>query len=240
LSNLENRMAYDRKRGITNPEDVKRRGELQQRITELEKPAEPATPKLRPSDGKGTGELLQGDAAPFNLVAETAADIAKREEREAAEQVAKEAKDAAEAKAKQDKEQGNLFDEDPFAIADSAPATSLPVASVQRAVRVVAERLAGAMPHEVIADGSAFPDRVKEVFLERYGSSGDLNRIRGAVVDGKIWINAAAIENPRQAIETFMHEAAGRWRRSWRASARRCPRSTAPAGSAWWTGSATH
>jgi hypothetical protein len=209
LSNLENRMAYDRKRGITNPEDVKRRGELQQRITELEKPAEPATPKLRPSDGKGTGELLQGDAAPFNLVAETAADIAKREEREAAEQVAKEAKDAAEAKAKQDKEQGNLFDEDPFAIADSAPATSLPVASVQRAVRVVAERLAGAMPHEVIADGSAFPDRVKEVFLERYGSSGDLNRIRGAVVDGKIWINAAAIENPRQAIETFMHEAAG-------------------------------
>jgi hypothetical protein len=169
----------------------------------------PATPKLRPSDGKGTGELLQGDAAPFNLVAETAADIAKREAREAAEQVAKEAKDAADAKAKQDKEQGNLFDEDPFAIADAAPTTSLPVASVQRAVRVVAERLAGAMPHEVIADGSAFPDRVKEVFLERYGASGDLNRIRGAVVDGKIWINAAAIENPRQAIETFMHEAAG-------------------------------
>ena len=170
---------------------------------------EPATPKLRPSDGKGTGELLQGEAAPFNLVAETAADIAKREAREAAEQVAKEAKDAAEAKAKQDKEQGNLFDEDPFAIADAAPTTSLPVASVQRAVRVVAERLAGAMPHEVIADGSAFPDRVKEVFLERYGASGDLNRIRGAVVGGKIYINAAAIENPRQAIETFMHEAAG-------------------------------
>jgi hypothetical protein len=169
----------------------------------------PATPKLRPSDGKGTGELLQGDAAPFNLVAETAADIAKREAREAAEQVAKEAKDAAEAKAKQDKEQGNLFDEDPFAIADSAPTTSLPVASVQRAVRVVAERLAGAMPHEVIADGSAFPDRMKEVFFERYGASGDLNRIRGVVVGGKIYINAAAIENPRQAIETFMHEAAG-------------------------------
>jgi hypothetical protein len=169
----------------------------------------PATPKLRPSDGKGTGELLQGDAAPFNLVAETAADIAKREAREAAEQVAKEAKDAADAKAKQDKEQGNLFDEDPFAIADAAPTTSLPVASVQRAVRVVAERLAGAMPHEVIADGSAFPDRVKEVFLERYGASGDLNRIRGAVVDGKIYINAAAIEKPREAIEVFMHEAAG-------------------------------
>ena len=70
---------------------------------------EPVAPKLRPSDGKGTGELLQGDAAPFNLVAETAADIAKREAREAAEQIAKDAKDAAEAKAKQDKEQGNLF-----------------------------------------------------------------------------------------------------------------------------------
>ena len=169
----------------------------------------PATPKLRPSDGKGTGELLQGDAAPFNLVAETAADIAKREEREAAEQVAKEAKDAAEAKAKQDKEQGNLFDEDPFTIADSAPTTSLPVASVQRAVRVVAERLAGAMPHEVIADGSQYPQRVKDAFRKKYGASGDLNRIRGVVVGGKIYINAAAIENAREAIETFMHEAAG-------------------------------
>jgi len=201
---------------------------------------EPAAPKLRPSDGKGTGELLQGEAAPFNLVAETAADIAKREAREAAEQVAKEAKDAAEAKAKQDKEQGNLFDEDPFTIADAAPVTSLPVASVQRAVRVVAERLAGAMPHEVIADGSQYPQRVKEAMHELLARKKwqrenpnkvwsdlseternaivdnhplptitDLNRIRGVVVNGKIYINAAAIENPRQAIETFMHEAAG-------------------------------
>lgn len=355
LSNLENRMTYDRKRGITNPEDAKRRGELQQRITELEKPPEPATPKLRPeqvrerfneeyvrgvrpiaenrlsqspeireryeqilgekltdkqivdtaieamqivresgqpvliddvlsapahqllekawntvkskdsqfapklrpSDGNGTGELLQGEAAPFNLVAETAADITKREEREAAEQVAKEAKDAAEAKAKQDKEQGNLFDEDPFAIADTAPATSLPVASVQRAVRVVAERLAGAMPHEVIADGSQYPERlkyamrqlmaakkwkeinalrraeilkeegipkeyasyawsglpesVKDALIERQSppTTEDMNRLRGAVSEGKIYINAAAIEKPREAIEVFMHEAAG-------------------------------
>ena len=170
---------------------------------------EPVAPKLRPSDGKGTGELLQGDAAPFNLVAETAADIAKREAREAAEQVAKEAKDAAEAKAKQDKEQGNLFDDDPFTIADTAPTTSLPVESVQRAVRVVAGRLAGAMPHEVIADGSQYPQRVKDAFRKKYGASGDLNRIRGVVVGGRIYINAAAIENAREAIETFMHEAAG-------------------------------
>ena len=258
----------------------------------------PATPKLRPSDGKGTGELLQGDAAPFNLVAETAADIAKREAREAAEQIAKDAKDAAEAKAKQDKEQGNLFDDDPFTIADTAPATSLPVESVQRAVRVVAGRLAGAMPHEVIADGSQYPQRVKDAmhelmafqkwkdssFPERaallkaagqkdfhkgkssrklsgnkrsklisewkkgtqsekaviqrelglsYNQSrlgfydlpdhaqralirkhprpavSDLNRIRGVVVSGEIYINAASIEHARQAIETFMHEAAG-------------------------------
>jgi hypothetical protein len=190
-------------------------------------------------------------------VTETAADIAKREEREAAEQVAKEAKDAAEAKAKQDKEQGNLFDEDPFAITDSAPTTSLPVASVQRAVRVVAERLAGAMPHEVISDGSQYPERLKyamrqlmaakkwkeinalgraEILKEEgipkeyasYAWSGlpesvrdalierqspptteDMNRLRGAVSEGKIYINAAAIEKPREAIEVFMHEAAG-------------------------------
>lgn len=170
---------------------------------------EPVAPKLRPSDGKGTGELLQGDAAPFNLVAETAADIAKREAREAAEQIAKDAKDAAEAKAKQDKEQVNLFDDDPFTIADTAPTTSLPVESVQRAVRVVAGRLAGAMPHEVIADGSQYPQRVKDAFRKKYGTSGDLNRIRGVVVGGRIYINAAAIENAREAIETFMHEAAG-------------------------------
>ena len=170
---------------------------------------EPVAPKLRPSDGKGTGELLQGEAAPFNLVAETAADISKREAREAAEQIAKDANDAAEAKAKQDKEQANLFDDDPFTIADTAPATSLPVESVQRAVRVVAGRLAGAMPHEVIADGSQYPQRVKDAFRKKYGASGDLNRIRGVVVGGRIYINAAAIENAREAIETFMHEAAG-------------------------------
>ncbi|MFY7895512.1 MAG: hypothetical protein ACOVP8_04705 [Phycisphaerales bacterium] len=341
LSNLENRMAYDRKRGITNPEDVKRRGELQQRITELEKPAEPATPKLRPSDdsaesfagveqsknhiafyetAKGekfelykrkngdvdraplstviditTGHRSGRDFAPkrmadkevdrllesvertggkvqrgerasnpkgdmlagtkedaFNLSGDIGADTVA----EAAAKAQAE-KEAAEAKAKFDKEQGNLFDEDPFAIADSAPATSLPVASVQRAVRVVAERLAGAMPHEVIADGSQYPERLKyamrqlmaakkwkeinalgraEILKEEgipkgyasYAWSGlpesvrdalikrqspptteDMNRLRGAVSEGKIYINAAAIEKPREAIEVFMHEAAG-------------------------------
>ena len=65
------------------------------------------------------------------------------------------------------------------------------------------------MPHEVIADGSQYPQRVKDAFRKKYGASGDLNRIRGVVVGGRIYINAAAIENAREAIETFMHEAAG-------------------------------
>lgn len=60
-------------------------------------------PKLRPGE-KGTGDLLQGDDAPFNLMGEKGADTLKRAEEQAAADRA-----SAEAKAKFDREQGEMF-----------------------------------------------------------------------------------------------------------------------------------
>lgn len=64
-------------------------------------PAE--SPKLR-SGEKGTGDLLQGEDAPFNLMGEKGVDTVK-----AAEEKAAADKAAAEAKAQQDRAQGDLF-----------------------------------------------------------------------------------------------------------------------------------
>jgi hypothetical protein len=240
------------------------------KLTEIN--PEPVAPKLRP--GEDQGELVESDAkkTPEQLESERLADEAEkaRLQKEQDWRLAQSKRLLAKDDIRPEVDmfnapdpQKDIFDkdqpisEDPFAIADSAPTTSLPVASVQRAVRVVAERLAGAMPHEVIADGSQYPERLKyamrqlmaakkwkeinalgraEILKEEgipkeyasYAWSGlpesvkdalikrqspptteDMNRLRGAVSDGKIYINAAAIEKPREAIEVFMHEAAG-------------------------------
>jgi hypothetical protein len=240
------------------------------KLTEIN--PEPVAPKLRP--GEDQGELVESDAkkTPEQLESERLTDEAEkaRLQKEQDWRLAQSKRLLAKDDIRPEVDmfnapdpQKDIFDkdqpisEDPFAIADTAPATSLPVASVQRAVRVVAERLAGAMPHEVIADGSQYPEGLKyamrqlmaakkwketnalgraEILKEEgipkgyasYAWSGlpesvkdalikrqspptteDMNRLRGAVSEGKIYINAAAIEKPREAIEVFMHEAAG-------------------------------
>ena len=55
------------------------------------------------------------------------------------------------------------------------------------------------------------PDHAQRALIRKHPrpAVSDLNRIRGVVVSGEIYINAASIEHARQAIETFMHEAAG-------------------------------
>lgn len=74
-------------------------------------------PKLRPGE-KGTGDLLQGSDAPFNLAGESGKDFAKIE-REKAEV----AQRAAEAKALQDKQQTGLFEPNaPIKVAAGSPA----------------------------------------------------------------------------------------------------------------------
>jgi hypothetical protein len=185
-------------------------GKLSRAKSEPAKPApppEPSAPKLRPSDGAETGSLLQGDAEPFNLVSETAADKAARERREAADAAAQEAKDAADAQALQDKQQGSLFGDGPQSLSAEAPKTGTPKATAQSVVAKLAARFKGAVPVEVIGDGSEFPQSVKDDAAAR--GITDLNRIRGVVVDGKIYINARAVESPSQAVGTFFHEAFG-------------------------------
>lgn len=87
------------------------RGEVAPKA-ETAKPA-PSKPKsVVPSDT--TGDLLKGKADdPFNLVAETSADKAKREKAETADTEAKAAADAAEAKRIADANQGDLFSKAP-------------------------------------------------------------------------------------------------------------------------------
>lgn len=63
----------------------------------------PALPTLRPGE-KGTGDLLQGEDAPFNLMGEKGVDTVKASEEKASAEEA-----SAEAKAQQDRDQGDLF-----------------------------------------------------------------------------------------------------------------------------------
>jgi hypothetical protein len=89
------------------------RAELLAKLKEMA--AKPKPPQLRPGE-KGTGELLQGEDAPFNLAGERAVDV----ERIAAEKKAKE--DAEKAAAEfEDKNQTEMFDEPDNVVGEGDP-----------------------------------------------------------------------------------------------------------------------
>lgn len=94
--------------------------------------------------------------------------------------------------------------EELFSILPVAPAKSIGKEAVERAVKAAAKPFLGAMPVVVVESGDAFPQSIKDDAAAR--GITDLNRVRGAVVSGKIYVNAKAVESPQQAVETFYHE----------------------------------
>jgi len=152
---------------------------------------------------KQSAELL-GDETPFNLTAESAEEKAKREAAIEADAKAKADEQAAKDKAEQDKLQGDMFSQQ--SIADTAPAHPLTTSQVKRAIAPLVARFKGAVETVVVADGSQFPDAVKAAAKAK---GIDLNRIGGAVYDGKVYLNAAGLNSTARAAEVFFHEQAG-------------------------------
>ena len=91
-------------------------------------------------------------------------------------------------------------------ISDKAPASPMHVNAVQRIATTLIARFKGAAKTTVVADGEQFPEAVKQKAREQ-GIA--LNRIGGAVHDGKVYLNAAGLESPKRAAEIFFHEQAG-------------------------------
>jgi hypothetical protein len=91
-------------------------------------------------------------------------------------------------------------------ISDKAPASPMHVNAVQRIATTLIARFKGAAKTTVVADGEQLPEAVKAKAREQ-GIA--LNRIGGAVHDGKVYLNAAGLESPKRAAEIFFHEQAG-------------------------------
>ena len=95
IDTLKIRMAQDKKRSITKPEDVARLKELEQKLAQLRAGSTPS--------------MFAGDADPFNLQSETKAEREARLARAAAEEKAAEDEAARKAREEADRDQGRLF-----------------------------------------------------------------------------------------------------------------------------------
>lgn len=91
-------------------------------------------------------------------------------------------------------------------LSDKAPASPMHVDAVQKVANSLITRFKGAAETVVITDGQQYPDAVK---AKAKAQGIDLNRIGGAVHDGKVYLNAAGLSSPERAAEVFFHEQAG-------------------------------
>jgi hypothetical protein len=91
-------------------------------------------------------------------------------------------------------------------ISEKAPENSMHVNAVQKATDALRARFKGAAETTVVADGEQLPEAVK---AKARAQGVALNRIGGAVHDGKVYLNAAGLSSPARAAEVFFHEQAG-------------------------------